>query len=230
MLTDEDALRAAGSPEELERVIESNHAFILRSASKAARRYVSRSDDEWSVALSAFVEAVGIYNESKGHFPPFADLVIGRRVRDLLRSQARHAPEQSMPPSVFAGTESDGVAPLAQASYEDCSELRLEIEALSGLLSVYGIRFAELVKGSPKAGKTRAACANAVRFLLGAPEKTAFMRRTRSLPLAEISKQTGVPRKILERHRKYIIAVVEILDGDYPGIADYLRFMKDETP
>jgi len=31
-----------------------------------------------------------------------------------------------------------------------------------------------------------------------------------------------VPRKVLERHRKYIIAAVVILTGDYPGLTDYL--------
>jgi RNA polymerase sigma factor len=43
-----------------------------------------------------------------------------------------------------------------------------------------------------------------------------------------IEKNTHVPRKILERHRKYIIAAIEILSGEYPYLADYLRYIREE--
>jgi RNA polymerase sigma factor len=43
-----------------------------------------------------------------------------------------------------------------------------------------------------------------------------------------IEKNTNVPRKILERHRKYIIAAIEILSGEYPYLADYLRYIREE--
>ena len=49
-----------------EELIRSQEQTILRTASAACRRFVSRSDDEWSVALCAFSRAVDVYDEAKG--------------------------------------------------------------------------------------------------------------------------------------------------------------------
>ena len=57
----------------------------------------------------------------------------------------------------------------------------------------------------------------------------AQMRLKRLLPIKELSEASGVLRKILERHRKYIIAATEILDGDFPILAGYLSFIRRET-
>jgi RNA polymerase sigma factor len=43
-----------------------------------------------------------------------------------------------------------------------------------------------------------------------------------------IEKNSQVPRKILERHRKYIVAAIEILSGEYPYLAEYLRYIREE--
>jgi len=40
---------------------------------------------------------------------------------------------------------------------------------------------------------------------------------------------SGVPRKIIERHRKYIIAATEIVGGDYPHLSQYMSFIKRGT-
>jgi len=48
------------------------------------------------------------------------------------------------------------------------------------------------------------------------------MKTTKQLPIKIISENAKVPRKILERHRKYIITAAEILSGDYPKLAEYL--------
>ena len=42
--------------------------FILKCASAAARSYISRSDDEWSIALAAFTESVSNFSPNKGSF------------------------------------------------------------------------------------------------------------------------------------------------------------------
>ena len=33
-------------------------------------------------------------------------------------------------------------------------------------------------------------------------------------------------RKILDRHRRYIIAAAEILSGEYPVLAEYLGYIR----
>ena len=44
--------------------------------------------------------------------------------------------------------------------------------------------------------------------------------------IKKIIENTLLPRKILERHRNYIIAAVEILSGEYPLLAEYLSFIR----
>jgi RNA polymerase sigma factor len=48
------------------------------------------------------------------------------------------------------------------------------------------------------------------------------------LPLNIIEKYTNVPRKLLERHRKYIIAALEIMSGDFPNLAGYMEYIHQE--
>ncbi len=48
------------------------------------------------------------------------------------------------------------------------------------------------------------------------------------MPVTLIEKNSKVPRKILERHRKYIIAAAEIMTGDYPCLAGYMRYIREE--
>ncbi|HRX09555.1 MAG TPA: sigma factor, partial [Candidatus Limiplasma sp.] len=59
-------------------MLEAYGPFILTTASRALRRYITKSDDAWSVALIAFWEAVDHYREEQGGFEAYARLVIRR--------------------------------------------------------------------------------------------------------------------------------------------------------
>ena len=48
--------------------INKHKKFILISAFRATKRFISENDDEYSVAMIAFCEAVKSYEESKGSF------------------------------------------------------------------------------------------------------------------------------------------------------------------
>jgi hypothetical protein len=80
------AAEAKNNPDSMNELINRYENFILKCASSAARAYVSKSDDEWSIALSAFTEAIKNYSADKGSFLSFAELVIRRRMIDYIRS------------------------------------------------------------------------------------------------------------------------------------------------
>lgn len=80
-----------------------NNNFILGTACKAAGHFVTESDDEYSVALIAFNEAIDSYDEEKGNFHSFAALVIRRRIYDYIRSADRFSGEILVEPSVMGG-------------------------------------------------------------------------------------------------------------------------------
>ncbi len=217
-------------------LVEQNTDFILKTAGNACRHYVDTSSDEWSIALSAFHEAVVAYAPNKGNFYLFAQLVIKRRLTDFIRKQYRIKPEVSVPPEVFSGNaeEDDTFGQAIQAEVlqqvvtEPQNNIVLEIEAIGATLSGYGFGFMDLTECSPKVGKTKRSCAAVIRAMLAREDLIKHLREAGTLPIKILEKEYGLPRKILERHRKYIIAAIEILLGDYPYLAEYLKFISDE--
>lgn len=229
------AARAAADESVMNELISQQEHFILKCAASAAHKYVTRSDDEWSIALMAFSQAVHDYDSAKGEFLPFASLVIRRRMTDYLRGQARRGPEIPVDPETFESgpTGENGQLILqaevaAKTAVMEQTDLRLEIEAVNQCFSAYGFSFFDLSACSPRAGKTKTACAKAAACLLKNPLLLCELRSAGQLPIKLIEKNTQVPRKILERHRKYIIAAVEILSGEYPCLAEYMRFIREE--
>jgi RNA polymerase sigma factor len=142
--------------------------------------------------------------------------VIRQNLVDYFRAQGRHSRE------VQAGW----IEEEAIIEYNDIN-LKLEIEAITQILEKYGFSFLDLVACSPKANKTKAACAEVVTYILSSPVLIEEMRVSKQLPAKLIVKNVGLPRKILDRHRKYIVAAVEILHGDYPYLSDYLSFIRE---
>ncbi|MBQ3790070.1 MAG: RNA polymerase subunit sigma [Lachnospiraceae bacterium] len=226
----------------LETLIEKSRQFILFQAFKAVHHFVSTSDDEWSIALIAFSEAVRTWDEEKGPFKPFAALVIRRRLVDHLQSESRHAAEVSVEPYALNGDyeEDDGTvnAKVRQTTYEfagyadeastpGTSATADEIEAVQQILKPYGFSFFDLAACSPKAEKTKSSCARAVAGIIRSEELTDIMRKDRALPMKKLAESTGIERKLLERHRRYIIAAVEIITGDFPVLASYMKNITD---
>jgi RNA polymerase sigma factor len=212
---DQIAVESAENVEAMEGFINQYEFFILKTAAKTAKHYISKNDDEWSIALLAFSDAVTGYERERGHFLSFAELMIGRRLIDYYRKEGRHALE----------IQDAEIENTAKVEHDD--QLELEIEDITQVLTVYDVSFMDLVAVSPKAGKTRRACSQAVRCLLDEPVLLAELRRTKRLPVAKIQKSTNLPRKKIERHRIYIIAVAEILCGEYPCLSEYVSWIRE---
>ncbi len=228
------AVQAANDVHLMDSFVEQNELFILRCASAVVHRYVTKSNDEWSIALSAFSEAVKDYSVDKGNFAHFAKLVIQRRLIDYIRTQSKYNLEVSVSPFVFEvdSDEDDEQIAVKSAIAKKTAKpsddsIKLEIEAVSQTFAAYGFSFYDLASCSPKADKTKKACAKAAVCMIQNPLLIGNMRDSRTLPIKLIEENTKVPRKILERHRKYIIAAIEIITGDYPFLAEYMRFIRE---
>ena len=195
---------------------------------------MSKSDDEWSIALCAFSKAVDVFTAEKGDFLPFAQMLIKRDLIDYYRAQKSVFREVSVAPHVLEGggepeEDPSGVYLAVVKNSQEASDrsLRDEILAANELLSVYGFRFFDLTECSPQQDKTRKECAVAIRFMLTDSALFAALEKTRKLPLKALAAASGVSRKTLDRYRKYIIMAVLILDGDYPQLAEYLKYVKE---
>lgn len=215
---DQMAVDVVNDSHQLNEFIKQHEFFILKSASKTAKRYISKNDDEWSIALSAFANALQKYDYQKGSFISFAELMIHRSLIDYYRTQNKYSAEVQV----------ESIDDNALVETHD-NTLKWEIMAVNQVLKVYEISFMDLADCSPKADKTRSACAKAVSYLLNQTILIKEMRNSKQLPIKIIEKNAGVPRKIIERHRKYIIAAAEILHGDYPHLSEYLSYIREEA-
>ena len=236
MLTLQQVTRARQDSRFLERFLEESQPFILQTAARHAGFPVTRSDDEFSVALLAFYEAVRTYDAQAGPFAAWARLVIGRRLTDHYRAARRFSAEVPLAPQVFDGavqTDSTDCA-MQQAVVEKMtsaapSAAADEIEAANALFAQYGFCFYALGKCSPKADKTRRTCAAAVSSLLHTELLLRQLEHTHSLPIQALARQSGVNKKVIERHRKYIIAAALLLRGDFPALSGYLQSIRKEV-
>ncbi len=236
----EKAIRAQADPQFRETFIAESAEFIKAAAGRTLHHYVTEHDDEWSIALIAFNESIDSYIEERGDFASFAGMVINRRLTDELRKSYRTSSEIPVSPEVMSdnGREDDepgfhtevrtAMSKSAEAAYE--SEKRTakdEIEAVQAVLKEYGFSFFDLADCSPKAAKTKAECAKAAGAILRDEKLFAMMRKSKTLPIKEIVEASGVKRKTIDRHRRYIIAAAEILNGEYPLLATYMEYIRE---
>lgn len=221
----EKVLRAKTDEMEFERLVNEFSVHLRQTAYRTVGRYIDESDDEWSVVLLAFHEAVQQYEPGRGTFTAFADMVVKRRLIDEIRRQARRRDEISVD---IETTHEKLKADTADRQKERQSEIRLEIEALTEVLKKYEISFSDLAECSPKAGRTRKSCGKVINLLAENEELLSAMRAAGRLPVKKICEIGKIPPKILERHRKYIIVAVEITVGDYPHLDEYIKRIRTE--
>ena len=86
-----------------ESFIRDNEQTILKIASKVSGKYITRSDDEWSVALLAFNKAIDTYSEEKGEYLSYAGVLIKRALIDHYRAEKKYAPELPASYEMFTG-------------------------------------------------------------------------------------------------------------------------------
>ena len=223
-------LCAKSDDKEFSALVRDYQNLLLSEAHKYTGKYITVSDDEYSIALAAFHEAVISFDETKGQFLSFVRVIISRGLIDYLRKQGRDPETVSLDSATDEDSAQQSIVNQTQFHlYEEKeaeaarqSEIRYEIEEMQNILRNYGFSFYDLSKVSPKAEKTKTACTEAIVTLLLDHSLSEKMQQSRMLPIAEIDRKSNIPRKTLDRHRKYIIAGAEIFLGEFPHLAGYL--------
>ncbi len=234
------ALRAAADAGERELFLKENSSHILALTARICKHPVTMSDDEWSAALMAVSDALDSYDAEKGDFWGYAAVIIRNRLINLYRKEKGALLEIPVSPQVFDGEieEDDPELSLKLQVRENTTaadptssiSLAEEITALTEELEEYGISFFDLTKCSPKAEKTRRGCAQVIASIFLPPPLVEYLKKKKILPSSEIQKRSGHSIKFLDKFRKYLIASVVILDGDYPQISEYVECMSPKTP
>ena len=198
-----------------DRLIERYLPFIRAEAAKFLQRPPTDSDDELSIAMIAFHEAVCGYDKGRGAFLPYAATLIRSRLIDYDRKERRHRSSVSL--DAPRGEEEDGSLLDTLADPSDHSGDLItreatahEIRELSEQMEGFGVSLSDVADNCPRQQRTLDACRAAMAYAKSRPDLLDQLVRTGKLPLSELAQGSGVERKTLERHRKYLMALLLI--------------------
>ena len=99
---------------------------------------------------------------------------------------------------------------------------RAEIEAFSRKLTGFGFSLSDIADNCPRQKRTIAVCQKAMACAEKNPDIAADLLRTKRLPVARLSLENGIERKTLERHRKYLVAILLAFTNGYEIIRGHL--------
>jgi len=201
-------------------LIENHMPFIIKSISDVTGRYVScENDEELSVGLLGFHEAIERYDNEKGYFLSFAKLVIASRIKNYLKGENKHQ-HSSLEDLLDKGLE---IKDEYLEPKEDNSILVEEITRLKTEINAFGFSLEDLVDEAPKQQATRKNAISLSEEISKEEEFTSFMYVKKRLPIKRIVLKFSVTEKVVKRSKKFIISVVIIIDKNLSVLKNWIR-------
>ena len=204
--------------EEKEAFILEHKQFILDCVTSFKKDpSLDYSSDEFSIGLIAFNEAISTFNVVKGKsFQNYARLVINNRLIDYARKQRGNSNivPLELVEHKLTEEESPGIRRI---------EIADEVNLLVKSLKKYKISMADLIKLSPREEPSRLRLIGIAKVIHKDTDLLGKLKQSKKLPINEILKLTEVSRSTLELNRKYIIALVLILDSQLETIKEYVN-------
>nr|WP_184529955.1 RNA polymerase sigma factor SigI [Bacillus benzoevorans] len=211
-------------------LIDSYRPFIAKTVSSVCKRYIHESDDEFSIGLIAFNEAIQKYDSEKGaSLISFSELLIKRRVIDYIRSQSKYETVSLDNSYKACEDEYEGTSIETELSFEsfkrktDENLRKEEILQFTEVMKQFDLSFQDLLENSPKHEDARRNAIMTAKILTENEKLITYFLEKKRLPIKELEGFVPISRKTIERNRKYIIAISLILIGDYVYLKDYLK-------
>lgn len=210
-----------------DKFIQDYKPFIIKSLYQATGRIPNiESSDEFSIGLVAFNEAIEKFDEEKNcSFKSFSQQVIKRRLIDYKRST--HKNDKVYPFSYFEFEESSNFEEryLATDHHDHVYNFEVKEEFSSLLLKLekFGLSIKDLISSTPKQKKSKQTCIKIARIIAQDQALFAKFNKKRTIPYSKLVKQIDVSQRTIERNRKYIIALVIILNSDLDVLKNYIE-------
>ncbi|WP_226576581.1 RNA polymerase sigma factor SigI [Halobacillus litoralis] len=219
-----------GDEEARNEMLKQYQPFIAKSVSEVCKRYIDPTkDDEFSIGLMAFNEAIQSYSSEKGSsFLSFARLVIKRKVIDYIRNEQKQPMVTSLDEDYYEEEQMENPLEISAAKERhqletEAWQRKEEIMEFQAELIKYKLSFEELIDSSPKHRDARESAVQVARIVFEDVDLCHQVLEKGRLPIKDLVDRVDVSKKTLERNRKFIIALVLILKGDYVYLKDYLR-------
>ena len=203
--------------------------FIKSEAYKATGRIVVENrDDEVSIAMIAFHESIESYSKLKGTFLNYAALIIKRKLIDYYRKEKRHLSTTSIDIPIEGDNQVKIVDTIEDKNnhYEETTTrdaTRKEILELTSQLKSFGVSLTDIADNCPKQKRTLNTCHQVLQYARENPDIIDELKQTKRVPMSKLIEGTGAERKTLERHRKYILALLVIYSNGYEIIRGHLK-------
>ena len=206
---------------DINEIIEEYIPFIIKTISKFTNRYVSiENDEEFSIGLVGFYEAVQKYNNDKGPFLPFAQLVITSRLKNYYNKENKYNLHISMD-----SMEEEGINIKEKLSnpIEDKSELVDEMDELKREINIFGFSLEDLVDEAPKHVDTRANALDLSEKVSKDKPLVDFMYTKMRLPIKQISLKYRVTEKVIKGSKKFIITGIIIFYRNFRNLKLWIK-------
>lgn len=220
-----EVLRAQSSMEEAENLIKKYKNFILAEASKVTGGSITESHDEFSIGMLAFHEAIKSYKKDRGKFISFAGTVIKNRIIDFYRSEKRHLGHASLHHEDEDGLSLEDRIEDKKDYHESLINMeasKKEILELKKVLEGFDLSLEDIGENSPRQERTHKALAKAIAYAVTRDDILKSVEATGKVPMTELSKKSGISKKTLERHRRYLLTMILIYTNGYYIIRDHV--------
>lgn len=203
----------------LNHLIEHHMAFLIRTVSNFTGRYVSvENDDEFSIALSAFAEAVERYDEKRGQFLGFAKLVIESRLKNYAVQKKKEAQTVSL-----EALQEEGRDFVREKEDNDGETLHEEIVLYREELLKFNLTLEILADCAPKHKDTRRVALDTAETASRDEDIVSETYEKRRLPIRRVSKLAGVTEKIVKGSRHFILAAMIIFIKKFPSLLYWIK-------
>ncbi len=197
-------------------LVERHLPYIIRTVSSVTGKYVSvEHDEEFTVALNAFAEAVERYNSERGSFLSYAGLVIRSRLLTYLK-------EEKSPDTISLDSLMEqGIEP--EISCESESDLHDEIQRYQLELEKFGLSLDTMVEYSPKHRNTRETSILVAEQASRDETIVADTYRKRKLPIRHVAVLCHVTEKIVKTSKHFILGTMLVFVLKLSGLIFWIK-------
>ncbi|NCB92972.1 MAG: sigma-70 family RNA polymerase sigma factor [Clostridia bacterium] len=207
--------------------------FIKSETAKFLKRSpIEGEDDELSIAMFAFYESMTGYKKSRGSFLKLAAVTIRNRLIDHYRREKKHSVVISYDQEQTVGESSVSMIDTLADDNNDIeahgsrSAAKEEILHFSKQLEKYGLSLSDVADSCPKQERTMMSCMDVLAYARRNPEVLDQMITSGKLPITKLAQETGVDKKTLERHRRYLFAILLAYTNGFEIIRGHLHELR----
>ena len=206
-------------------IIEEHIPFIIRTISHLTGRYVTiGNDDEYSIALLAFEQAIHDFDAEKGSFLSFARLVIESRLINYFKSKTVKNDNKTVSLDELYENGHD----FSKNEYHSDEDLKEEISIYCKELSIFGLDLEKMADVSPKHRDTRRNAIYAAEIASTDEEIVNKLYQKKKLPIRKVSIISNFSEKVIKRSKLFILGTMLIFIKDLNCLIQWIVETRDQ--